>query len=439
MSAHSFTSSEQIASRRRFLQASGVLAGAALAGAMPLARGVHAAGSDVIKIGLIGCGGRGSGAAANAMNAGNDIRLVAMADLFQDKVEGARKRLQAVKGAQVAVDADHMFSGFDAYQKVIDSNVDAVLIATTSHFHPRILQAAVDAGKHVFCEKPHALDAPGLKRVTAICEQALTRGLCIVSGLHNRYDLQVRATMERVLGGAIGEIVTIQETYCVGPYHVSKRNPQWTELQWQMRNWYHFNWLAGDQCLQQLIHNLSKSSWAMGDKPPLKAWGIGGRSACFGESYGDLFDHQTVVYEYPNGVRVYGLCRNQVGCRNEMTDVIFGTKGRASLLSGRIEGETEWQYEGPKPNPYDVEHAELFAAIRAGKPINNGPYMVHSTMLALLAQFVCHTGQELTWDEAQNSQYRVEQPRYDWDIEPPIKPNDKGDYDIAIPGITKFV
>ena len=425
--------------RRQFLKDSGTLAGSAVAVGLSLSRNVHAAGSDVIKIGLIGCGGRGCGAAANAMNAGDDIRLTAMADLFQDKVTAGRKRLQELKGKQVAVADDHMFAGFDGYQKVLESDVDAVLIATTSHFHPQILEAAVKAGKHIFCEKPHGLDAPSLKRVAAICEEASKRKLCIVSGLHNRYDPKVRATVQRVLDGAIGEVVTIQEAYCVAPYHVHKRDPQWTEFEWQMRNWYHFNWLAGDQCLQQLIHNLSKSAWIMGDKPPVKAWGIGGRSACFGESYGDLFDHQTVIYEYANGVRVYGLCRNQVGCRNELSDVIFGTKGRASLLGGRIEGETEWQYEGPKASPYDVEHQELFAAIRSGDPINNGHYMVHCTMLALLAQFVCHTGKELTWEQVEKSQYCVEQPRYGWDMEPPIKPNDKGEYDIAVPGITKFV
>ena len=434
MTSRDSQSSCQTTSRRRFLQTSG-----ALAATLPLAGNVHAAGTDVIKIGLIGCGGRGCGAAVNAMNAGSDIRLVAMADLFQDKVAAGRKRLQRLKGPQVTVADDDMFWGFDAYQKVLASDVDAVLIATTSHFHPQILAAAVKAGKHIFCEKPHGLDAPSLKRVAAICEDARKRGLCIVSGLHNRYDPKVRATVQQILEGAIGDVVAIQETYCVNPYHVGKRDPKWSEFQWQMRNWYHFNWLAGDQCLQQLIHNLSKSCWILGEKPPVKAWGIGGRSACFGASYGDLFDHQTVIYDYADGVRVYGLCRNQVGCRNELSDVVFGTKGRASLLGGRIEGETTWQYEGPKANPYDVEHQELFAAIRAGKPINNGSYMVHTTMLALLAQMVCHTGKELKWEQVEDSQYRVDQPRYDWDIQPPVKPNNQGEYDIAIPGITKFV
>lgn len=426
-------------SRREFLQASSMLAGAAAVAALPLARSAHAAGSDVIKIGLIGCGGRGCGAAHNAMNAGPDVRLVAMADLFDDKVRGGRERLQKVKGEQVAVADDHLFTDFDGYKKLLASDIDVVLIATTSHFHPRLLDAAVQAGKHVFCEKPHALDVPGLKRVSAICEEAARRKLCVVSGLHNRYDLRVRATMQRVLDGAIGDIVAIQETYCVSPYHVGQRDPQWSEFQWQMRNWYHFNWLAGDQCIQQLIHNLSKSSWAMGDKPPLKAWGIGGRSACFGACYGDLFDHQTVVYEYANGVRVFGYCRDMLGCYNETSDVILGTKGRAFLPNKpRIEGANPWSYSGPKPSMYDVEHKELFDAIRSGKSLHCGGYMHTSSMLAILAQMVCYTGQQITWEKAMTSELNFALPRYAWDVEPPVKPDANGQYATAMPGVTAF-
>ncbi len=425
-------------SRREFLQKSALAAGAAMTATLPVSRSAHAAGAGGFKIGLIGCGGRGSGAAVNAMNAGKDIKLTAMADIFEDKAFGSRDRLKRIKPEQVAVDDDHCFVGFDAYQKVIDSGVDVVLIAAASHFHPQFLEAAVGAGKHVFCEKPHSLDVPGLKRVMDICKKAEEKKLAIVSGLCNRYNPVVRETMKRVHDGQIGDIVTIQETYAVGPYHVHKRDPKWTELEWQMRDWYHFNWLAGDQCLQQLIHSIDKGAWAMHDQPPVKAWGVGGRSACFGESYGDLFDHQAIVYEYGNGVRMFGICRNQVGCYNEMTDKIFGTKGIAHLLSGKIEGPAAWKYEGAKANMYDVEHQELFDSIREGRPINNGTYMVRSTMLALLSQFVCHTGKEITWDQAWNSTPSVELPRYAWDVEPPIQPNEQGEYDIAVPGLTRF-
>jgi len=426
-------------SRREFLESSAALAGAAMAAGLPLARSAHAAGDARLKIGLIGCGGRGSGAAVNAMNAGDDIVLTAMADIFEDKVKGSRDRIQKIKPEQVAVDDDHCFVGFDAYQKVIQSGVDVVLIAPTSHFQAMYLKAAVEAGKHVFCEKPHALDAAGVKSVIATCEEAKKKNLSIVSGLCWRYHQGARETMKRVLDGAIGDIVTIQETYCVGPYHAHDRNPEWTELEYQFRNWYHFNWLAGDQCLQQLIHSIDKGAWAMRDEPPVKAWGVGGRSACFAERYGDLFDHQAVVYEYANGVRMYGICRNQIDVYNELTDTIFGTKGRAHVAKQTIEGETNWRYQGPKSNMYDAEHAELFDSIRNGTPINNGTYMAGSTMLALLSQFVCHTGQQITWEEAMDSKLTVTLDRYDWDVEPPIKPNEKGEYEIAVPGITKFV
>ncbi len=424
-------------SRRDFLQKSAALAGAATV-TLPLARSAHAAGSDVIKIGLIGCGGRGCGAAVNAMNAGKDIRLVAMADLFEAKVNAGRSRLQRSKGDQVAVDDDHLFFGFDGYEKVLASDIDVVLIAATSHFHPRMLEAAVKADKHIFCEKPHSLDSPGIKRVVAACEEAKQKKRCVVSGLMNRYNLCVRETVNRIHDGAIGKINTIQETYCVGPYHVHERKPEWTELEWQFYNWYHFNWLAGDQCLQQLIHSIDKGAYVMQDEPPVKAWGMGGRAACFGDKYGDMFDHQTVVFDYADGSRTYGLCRNQIGVRNELSDFVYGTKGTADLLRGRIEGETTWEYDGLRNSPYDQEHIELFNAIRSGNLINDVKHMAGSTLLALLAQAVCHTGQEITWQQIVDSQQSVELPRYAWDVEPPVKPNAAGAYDIAIPGITKF-
>ena len=426
-------------SRREFLARSGALVGATAAG-LTLARSAHAAGEGTFRVGLIGCGGRGSGAAANAMNAGEDIKLVAMADIFEDKVKGSRDRLKKQKPDQVAVDDDHCFVGFDAYQKVLDSDVDVVIIACTSHFHPRYFKAAIDAGKHVFCEKPHSLDVPGLKRVAATCEEAKKKGLAVVSGLCWRYHLPLRETVQRIHDGMIGDVVAIQETYVVGPYRADfKREPEWTETEWQFRNWYHFNWLAGDQVLQQLIHSIDKGAWVMHDEPPVKAWGMGGRSNCFGPSYGDLFDHQAIVYEYANGVRMYGLCRNHVGCYNELSDTVFGTKGVARLANKySIEGENPWRYEGPKCNMTDQEHVELFDSIRNGKPINNGNYMFGSTMLAQLGEAVCNTGKEITWEKAMGSEFSVELERYGFDVEPPLEPNAAGAYDIPVPGVTPF-
>lgn len=431
----------QPSSRRDFLKLSTAAAvGATMASALPIGRSVHAAGRDGFKIGLIGCGGRGSGAAANAMNAGKDIKLVAMADVFDEHVLGARERLKKMYPEQVEVSDDHCFVGFDAYEKLIQSGVDVVLIAAASHFHPVMLKAAVDAGKHVFCEKPHSLDAPGLKVAMAAAEEAKKKNLALVSGLCWRYDLGVREAMKRVFDGAIGDIVAIQETYIGTPYLVRERKPEWSEMYFQMKDWYHFNWLSGDQTAQQLIHSLDKASWAMGDKPPVKAWGLGGRQVCIEPKYGDQFDHQAMVFEYDNGVRVYGFTRDQPGCYNETTDVIFGTKGRCYLPSRpRIEGATDWRYEGPKVSMYDVEHKELFDSIRAGRPINNSDYMFTSTMLAILGQMVCYTGQMLTWEQAMSSQLSFALPRYGFDVEPPVKPGPDGIYPTTMPGVTKFV
>ena len=423
-------------SRREFLQ-HGAAAGAAVAW-VSVARGAHAAGQQRIRVGLIGCGGRGSGAALNAINAGPDVTLVAMADLFAERVQTSLKLLRKQKPEQIDVTEERCFAGFDAYQKLIASGVDVVLIAAASHFHPRMLKAAVEAGKHVFIEKPAAVNVPDLKIAMQACQAAAQKGLNIVAGLCWRYDLAVRETIKRVIDGQIGQIVAIQETYITSPYVLRQRQPGWTEMQYQCQNWYHFNWLAGDQTLQQLIHSLDKASWALGDKPPESCWGHGGRQVCTDPKYGDLFDHHAVVFEYADGVRVYGFCRAQPGCYNETSDVIFGTRGRCDVLRFRIDGEKPWRYEGQRPSMYDVEHQELFAAIRAGQAINNGHYLCLSTMLALMAQAACQTGQKLTWQQINASQYAPAPSRYDWDAEPPVMPDSNGQYPTAMPGITKF-
>jgi predicted dehydrogenase len=424
-------------SRRRFLAATAA-AGAAL-GTLPLSRRVHAAGSDVIKVGLIGCGGRGSGAAANAMNAGSDVRLVAMSDVFADRVKASRENLKKVKPDQVAVDDEHCFVGFDAAQKVIDSGVDVVLIACASRFHPAYAKAAIDAGKHVFVEKPHAIDPPGIQIVQQACDDAEKKKLSLVSGLCWRYDTGVQETMKRVLDGAIGDLVAIQETYMRSTYRNVERQPGWSELEYQFRNWYHFRWLCGDDGPQSLLHSIDKGAWALREETPLKAFGSGGRSSCFSSVHGDVFDHGAIVFEYASGVRMYANVRAQDGCYSEVSDTFLGTKGRCDLLKNRIEGETKWQYDGPKSNMYDAEHVALFDAIRSGQPLNNGQYMVRSTMLSLLGQMVCYTGQQMTWDQALNSTWRAGPETVDWDMEPPAKPDADGLYPVPIPGITKLV
>jgi len=425
-------------SRRGFLFASARVAGAAMAANVALGRSVHAAGSDVLKIGLIGCGGRGSGAAANALEADPACKLVAMADLFQDKVLNSRKALQKAHSDRVAVDDEHCFFGFDAYRKVIDSGVDVVLIACTSKFHPLYMKTAVEAGKHVFLEKPHAIDVPGLKVVAAACEEARKKNLSVVSGLCWRYHTGVRETMKRVQDGAIGSIVAVQETYMRSPYRLVERQPDQKELEYQFRNWYHFNWLSGDDILQSLVHSLDKGAWALRDESPVRAFGVGGRSSSVGSVYGDVFDHNAVVYEYANGVRLYGVGRAQLGCYNDVSDILLGTKGLCNLVKHRIEGAVSWQYDGPKCNMSVEEQRELLQSVRAGKPINNGQYMINSTMLGILGRMVCYTGRAITWEEAMQSTHLAGPAECTWDMEPPAKHDKQGIYPVPIPGMTKL-
>jgi len=428
-------------SRRGFVGTSAAAAGSLLAGGLAVGRSAHAAGDDTLKVGLIGCGGRGSGAALNALNVEAGAKLTAMADAFADRMEGSLQRLKKQKPEQVAVEPDHMFVGFDGYRQLIASGVDVVILATPPHFRPAHLEACVQAGKHVFCEKPVAVDAPGVRRVLATCQEADKKRLSIVSGLCWRYHHGVRETMKRVLHGAIGRIVAIQETYNCGPpwFRNKDRQPSWTEMQYQMRNWYPFTWLSGDHNVEQHVHSLDKASWLMHDEPPLRAWGLGGRQVRSEEAIGNIFDHHAVVYEYADGVRLYSYCRRQANCANDTSDHFFGTEGHCNVLKFQIDGKTEWRYRGPKCNMYETEHQELFASIRNGEPINNGLYMARSTMLAILGRMVTYTGQAITWDKAINSSEDLSPASYSWDADPPILPDEDGNYPIAVPGVTKFV
>ena len=354
MSRPESTAAANESSRRTFLRSSAGLASAAALGTLTLPRSAHAAGNDQIRIGMIGCGGRCSGAAGESLHAGPDVKLVAMCDVFADRLQASRKVLAAQAPQQVAVDDDHCFVGFDGYQKVIDS-VDVVLIACASKFHPMYAEAAIRAGKHVFVEKPHAIDPAGLHRMQAVCELAKEKGLSIVSGLQSRYHAGWQETVQRIHDGAIGDIVAIQSMFLRSPYQVVPREPQMGETEYQFRNWYHFCWLSGDDVTQSLVHNVDRVSWIMKEEMPKWAFGLAGRSASFGVIYGDMFDHHTAVYEYASGTRLYALCRTQMGCYGNSSDIIMGSRGTCHLGDCRIEGETNWRYQGPGNNPYDEE------------------------------------------------------------------------------------
>jgi myo-inositol 2-dehydrogenase / D-chiro-inositol 1-dehydrogenase len=423
------------ASRRAFLAAAaGAVSTTALSG--------YAAGSGIIRVGLIGCGGRAEAAARNAMNAGKDIRVVAMCDIALDRVHEKRAALKLRYPDQVAVTDEQCFHGFDAYKQVIECS-DVVIVANAAKFHPLHLKAAIEAGKHVFLEKPHAIDPAGIQMLRAACALAEKKGLSVVSGLQSRYHPGYQETLKRVHDGAIGDIVAIQETWLRPPYVLRPRQPGQPELEHQSCNQYHFHWLCGGDVPQTLIHNLDRSSWAMGNTAPVRAWGMGGRSTLHGEIYGNMYDHHSVVYEFANGVRIYAACRTIDSCYNENSSLILGTKGRCNLLKLTITGETNWKQSGPesKGGAYDLEHAALFNSIRTGKPINNGDYMVRSTLITLMGQLSCYTGKEVTWDQVSKSSYcflpHPEQVHAG--IEAPVQPGPDGIYPLPFtPGVTSI-
>jgi len=426
--------------RRTFLKSTAGLVGATVAGASVLSRNVHAAGSDVLKLGLVGCGGRGAGAAANALTADPNTRLTAVGDAFADQAEKAVKLLSEKFNDRVAVDPEHRFAGFDAHKQVIASGVDVVLLATPPHFRPMHLKACIEAGKHVFAEKPVAVDAPGIRSVLATCDAAKEKGLSVVSGLMYRHDPGMKETIRRLRDGAIGRIVAVQETYNVGPPWFRNRDRQagWTEMEYQMRNWYPFTWLSGDHNVEQHVHSLDKAAWLLGDVPPERAWGSGGRQVRSEIALGHIFDHHCVTYEYADGVRVYSHCRRIAGCYNNVSDVFLGAEGTCDLMKCRIDGPKPWRYEGPKTNKYVIEHEVLLKSVRDGRPVNDGLHMTGSTMLAVIGRMATYTGKAITWEQAMNSQEDLSPARYAWDADPPILPDENGRYPIAAPGVTEF-
>ncbi|MEX0678426.1 MAG: Gfo/Idh/MocA family oxidoreductase [Pirellulales bacterium] len=418
-------------SRRKFLKTSSALVvGSAAAANLLVSRRAHAAGSDVLRIGLIGCGGRGTGAVGNAFAADPHTKLTAVADAFRDQADGSLAQLRKTAVDRVAVEPDHVFVGFDAYQKLLAGDVDVVILATPPHFRPAHLKAAVAAGKHIFCEKPVAVDAPGIRSVLESTEEARKKSLTLVAGLCYRYDPPKMELIKRVHDGAIGDIRTMQVNYNTGPLWHRGRDSSWSEMEYQMRNWYYFTWLSGDFNVEQHVHSLDKAAWAMRDEPPIRATGLGGRQVRTLEQWGNIFDHFAVVYEYAGGTRLFSYCRQMAGCSHDVSDHLIGSKGRAEMMKAEIEGEQSWRYRGPKPNMYEEEHRALFAAIRSAQAKNDGVFMAHSSMMAIMGRMASYTGQTLTWDQCLNSTEDLTPAKYEWgplSVAP-----------VAMPGLTQF-
>ena len=429
------------ATRRQFISTSTAVAAAtAVTTAANLQAGLHAAGSDVLKVGLIGCGGRGTGAASQALKADAATELHALADVFDDRLQMSRRRLerqfnQDGEPQRVTVSQDRCFTGFDAYKEVVD-RCDVVCLASTPHFRPRHLKYAVDAGKHVFCEKPVAVDAPGLRSVMESSQKAATQNTSLVSGLCWRYHHGKKAVMQKVHEGAIGRITALQCSYMTGGVWDPRKTKTecQNEMEYQLRNWYYYTWLSGDLISEQHIHSLDKILWAMKDEAPVNISGSGGRQVRTHEKYGNIFDHFNVVYTWANGVKAFARCRHWKNCENEVSDFIYGSEGSADLMKHRIfdsSGNEVWKFKGAGGDMYQIEHDELFAGIRSGNVINNGDYMCKSTLMSISGRLAAYTGQSLSWEQALNSQEDLSPAAYEWG-EVPVPA-------VAIPGQTKFV
>jgi myo-inositol 2-dehydrogenase/D-chiro-inositol 1-dehydrogenase len=366
------------------------------------------------------------------------VALTALADVFEEQIMGSLETLRQQAPDKIKVEPDHCFVGFDAYQKLIDSGVDVVLLATPPAFRPLHLKAAVAAGKHIFCEKPMATDAPGVRSVFDTVEEARKKKLALVAGFCWRYNLAERALYDRIHDGAIGDVRVVYSTYYTGAVRpmppASQRPAGMADLEWQLRHWYNFAWLSGDGLVEQAVHAVDWMLWALQDQSPLKAVAVGGRQ--IPAEGGNIFDHFEVNYEFADGVRGFVGCRQQAGCANDNTATVFGTKGTGRELgfSGVpwIHGENAWNYEDPRPNMYQVEHDELFASIRAGKPINDGVRMANSTLTAIMGRMAAYTGQEISWDMALNSKEALVPEKIDWKTPIPVP-------SYAMPGRTKFV
>jgi predicted dehydrogenase len=426
--------------RRQFIKNSAVIgAGLAAAPAIVSAREELRKNSDTLKVGLIGCGGRGTGAASQALHADNNVVLTAMGDAFEDRLQSSLKVIQENSPDKVKVTPEHCYVGLDAYQKVIDSGVDVVVLATPPGFRPTHLEAAVKAGKHVFTEKPMATDAPGLRRVMAAAAEAKKKNLAMVAGFCYRYNDGVRAIMKKIHDGAIGEMRALYTTYNTGSvWSPFARQDAWTDIQYQIKNWYYHTWLSGDHIAEQAVHSLDKMSWVMKDVPPLKCVAHGGRQSRTGPEFGNIFDHFSVVYDYPNGVKGFHFSRQQGGCAADNSDYFMGSEGAAHIVrafSGPfvIKGKSDWRFrEEHATDMYQNEHNALFASIRSGNPINDGVWMAQSTLLALMGRMAAYTGQEITWEQALNSDQKLVPENLSWQTPVPAE-------EIAIPGQTKFI
>jgi predicted dehydrogenase len=420
--------------RRDFVQTSTLAAASVIIPRPAEAAARRRRSAETIRVGVIGCGGRGSGAVRDCLRADPDTVLVAMGDLFPDRLDRAKTNLARVAGEnpdfakQYQVTPEMSFSGFDAYQRVLATDIDLVILATPPGFRPQHLAAAVAAGKHIFMEKPVAVDPAGIRSVIASADAAKASSLAIVAGTQRRHDPGYNEVMMRVHDRAIGDVVSGQVFWNQGGLWKADRQAAWSDTEWQIRNWLYFTWLSGDHIVEQHIHNLDVANWAMGDHP-VRAVGVGGRQWRTGAEYGHIFDHFAVDLEYPGGARVMSMCRQIDGTANHVGEHFIGTRGTTNAAT-EVMGPAPYKFEGERKNPYVEEHVDLIASIRAGRVLNEGRQVAESTLTAIMAREAAYTGQVIEWDALLNSTQ---------DLTPPtVAFGPMAVPEVAMPGATKL-
>ncbi len=445
MSDHTSSQTADPFDRRNFVKTSAAAIGITAMGVHPFAMPSYS-NDDTIRVGLIGCGGRGTGAAVQALNARDNVKLIAMADAFEDRltqsfdtISGGEREDRRDLTAQIDVPMDRRFVGFDAYKEVLPL-VDVAILTTPPGFRPIHFEAAIAANKQVFMEKPVATDAPGIRRVLATAEEAKRKKLNVVVGLQRHYQTIYRAWVDRIHKGAIGDVLWGRVYWNSSGVWVRERQPGQTEMEYQMRNWYYFNWLCGDHIVEQHIHNLDVANWVKRGTP-IRAQGQGGRQVRTGPDHGEIFDHHFVEFEYEDGSRVLSQCRHIPDCMNRVSEGFHGTNGtapRPGVILSRS-GQMLFKHDDENdPNPYQVEHDELFAAINGGDyKYADAKRGVEATMTAILGRMATYSGQVVEWDEALNSELSLMPERFAWDAPPPVLPDEHGRYVIPTPGVTR--
>jgi myo-inositol 2-dehydrogenase / D-chiro-inositol 1-dehydrogenase len=411
-------------SRREFLKRStAAAAGLALAGGLNLARSAHAAGGDELKVALIGCGGRGTGAAVNCLGSCENVKLIAIADAFENNAKGALANLKKDESIKTKIDVpdDRIFVGFDAYQKAIAAGPDVVLIATPPGFRPLHYAAAIQAGKHVFMEKPCCVDAPGFRSLMETNKLADEKSLKIAVGLQRRHSKDFIKPVKAIQDGSLGTITLFRAYWNCGPIWVRSRHPGQTEMEYQMRNWYHFVWLCGDHIVEQHVHNLDICNWVKGDHP-VKANGMGSCHCRDNRGIGQIYDNHFVEFTYKDGTKLYSQCRQQPNTWSTMTQFIHGTKGVKELPSNGSDG-------------YPQEHVDLFNAIRKNEKLNDGWHAATSSFTAVLGRMATYSGAAVNWDDAVAKGPDEMPKKFAFDADPPVLPDKDGNYPIPIPGI----